>query len=465
MKNSTAGMLKEILKKEIVLIDGAMGTMIQREGLMEEDFRGERYLDHPSPLKGNNDLLSLTRPELIERIHFEYLKAGARIIETNTFNANRVSQADYGLSSSVGELNRVSVRTARSAVRRFQEKQPNLPVWIAGTLGPTNQTCSISPDVQNPAFRAVSFDNLVEAYREQAEALIVAGVDLLLFETTFDTLNLKAGIYALETLFAESGVKLPAVLSLTITDASGRTLSGQTMEAFYHSVIQARPLALCINCALGAAEMRPFVEELSRISNVLVGCYPNAGLPNAMGEYEQTPYDFAEIMREFAAAGWMNLMGGCCGTTPEHIHALKNAIGRYRPRQLPEQTRISNYAGLEVLKVTPDTGFLMIGERTNVTGSPKFKKLILNNDFEAALSVARQQVEAGANLIDINFDEALLDGVESMTFFLNLIASEPDIARVPVMIDSSKWEVLEAGLKCVQGKAVVNSISLKEGEV
>jgi 5-methyltetrahydrofolate--homocysteine methyltransferase len=464
MSSAAAIQLKQLLQERLVILDGATGTMIQRHRLQEEDFRGEVFREHDHPLQGNNDVLCLTRPDVVEAIHREYLEVGANVLETNTFNANRISQADYALEEQVREINVAAAQCARRAVERFQQEHPEHPAFVAGAMGPTNRTCSMSPDVNNPAYRAVSFDEVAAAYREQAEALIEGGVDLLLLETSFDTLNMKAGIYALETLFAERGIRLPLFLSVTITDASGRTLSGQTLEAFYRSIAHARPLVVGINCALGAKEMRPFVEELSRISEFFVGCYPNAGLPNAMGEYDQTAAEFASITGAFAEEGWVNLLGGCCGTTPDHILELRKHTERCSPRPLPELPRTSTYAGLEPLSVTPDSGFLMIGERANVTGSPKFKKLILADDFEAALAIARQQVENGANLIDVNFDEALLDGEASMTRFLNLIASEPDIARVPIMIDSSKWSVIEAGLKCVQGKGVVNSISLKEGE-
>ena len=458
---ASAQELQALLSHQIVLLDGAGGTMIQRHKLAEADFRGSQFRDHGQSLQGNNDLLSLTRPDVIEAIHREYLAAGANILETNTFNANRISQADYALEDQVREINLAAVACARKAVEAFHHEHP---VFVTGAIGPTNRTCSLSPDVNNPAYRAVSFDEVAAAYREQAEALIEGGVDLLLLETSFDTLNMKAGIYALETLFDERGIRLPVFLSVTITDASGRTLSGQTLEAFYLSIEHANPIAIGINCALGAQEMRPFVEELATISRFPIGCYPNAGLPNAMGEYDQTPEEFAKITGEFAEQGWLNIVGGCCGTTPEHIRLLAERVQHCAPHRIPELPELSRYSGLEPLSITPDIGFLMIGERTNVTGSPKFKKLILGDDFDAALVVARQQVENGANLIDINFDEALLDGEASMTHFLNLIAAEPDISRVPIMIDSSKWSVIEAGLKCIQGKGVVNSISLKEGE-
>ena len=478
-----------MLEQKIIVFDGAMGTMIQQKCLVEDDFRGSSFQQHPSPLKGNNDLLSITCPDVIEKIHLEFLESGANIIGTNTFNANRISQADYNLETSVPDINRAAVEIARKAVEKYQtgksaeEIQSDHPIFVAGSIGPTNRTCSMSPDVNNPAYRAVTFDQIAEAYREQAVALIESGVDILLLETSFDTLNMKAGIYALESYFEESGIRLPVFLSVTITDASGRTLSGQTLVAFYNSIHHAKPLFLGINCALGAKEMRPFIEEMSHISEFPVAVYPNAGFPNAMGEYEQTPAEFAGIMAEFAQEGWANLMGGCCGTTPAHIKALTEKIAHSIPRKLNPHLKLrfgetadSNsgpvivgagipfYSGLESLNINPDIGFLMIGERTNIMGSPKFRKLILNDDFEAGLAVARQQVESGANFIDINFDEGLLDGEKSMTHFLNLIAVEPDIARVPVMIDSSKWTVLEAGLKCIQGKGVVNSISLKEGE-
>ena len=481
--------LLNMMEQKIVVFDGAMGTMIQRQSLTEEDFRGANFPEHSSPLKGNNDLLSITCPDVIEKIHLGFLEAGANILGTNTFNANRISQADYNLENSVAEINLAAVEIARKAVANFQsgqtaeEIQSDHPIFVAGSIGPTNRTCSMSPDVNNPAYRAVTFDQIAEAYREQAIALIDGGVDILLLETSFDTLNMKAGIYALASYFEEAGIRLPVFLSVTITDASGRTLSGQTLAAFYNSVHHAKPLFLGINCALGAKEMRPFIDELAHISEFPVGVYPNAGLPNAMGEYEQTPEEFSEIMAEFAEEGWANLMGGCCGTTPAHIKALAEKITHLTPRTLNPQLKmrfgqtpdnnsdpvsvpkgIPFYSGLVPLNVNPDIGFLMVGERTNIMGSPKFRKLILDDDFESGLAIARQQVESGANFIDINFDEGLLDGEKSMTHFLNLIAVEPDIARVPIMIDSSKWSVIEAGLKCIQGKGVVNSISLKEGE-
>ena len=456
--------LREILAKRIAFLDGAMGTMIQGYDLGEKDFRTDRLKDHKGDLKGNNDLLSITRPDIIEEIHTQFLKAGSDIVETNTFSSTRIAQADYHLEDWVPELNRASVEVARRAVDKFREENPDRKCFVAGAIGPTNRTASMSPDVNRPEYRAVTFQELKDAYYEQAKELIEAGADLLLPETTFDTLNLKAAIYALEVLFAERGERVPVILSVTITDASGRTLSGQTIEAFWNSVAHARPFAVGINCALGAKDMRPYIEELSAISGSFISCYPNAGLPNAFGGYDQAPDEMAGQVQEFAANGWVNFLGGCCGSTPEHINAIAEAVKDATPRVPPEiepQTRLS---GLEAMNLTPDKGFIMVGERTNVTGSPRFRKLIEADDFDAALAVARQQVENGANIIDVNFDEGLLDSEACMQRFLNLIASEPDIAKVPVMIDSSKWSVIEAGLQCVQGKCVVNSISLKEGE-
>lgn len=462
--NPSAQELISQLKDRILVLDGAMGTMIQRYNLTEADYRGERFANHSFSLKGNNDLLVLTRPEIIEEIHLKFLEAGANIVETNTFNANNISQADYQTETLVDEINRAAVRIAKSAIRKFKEKNPSRPVFLAGAFGPTNKTLSLSPDVNNPAFRAVTFDELVETFYEQVRALVEEGVDILLPETNIDTLNLKAAIFAIENVFEDLKVRLPVSLSVTITDASGRTLSGQTIEAFYNSIRHANPLSVGINCALGASEMRPYIEELSKISDCFISCYPNAGLPNAFGGYDQTPEEFGGFIGEFAASGWLNIAGGCCGTTPEHIAAAAGAVQDCGPRKIPEIRDFTRLSGLEPLNLTQDKGFIMVGERTNVTGSPKFKKLILEGNFEEAVAVALQQVEAGANIIDINFDEALLDGEASMREFLNLIAVEPDIAKVPFMIDSSKWSVLEAGLKCIQGKPIVNSISLKEGE-
>lgn len=452
------------MSERILVLDGAMGTMIQKESLQEADFRGERFLDHASDLQGNNDLLSITRPEVIEGIHRQFLEAGADIVETNTFNSTRISQADYHMEHLVVELNKASAQVARRAVDKFQEENPDRKCFVAGALGPTNRTASLSPDVNRPEYRAVTFNELVEAYYEQIEALVEGGVDLLLPETTFDTLNLKAAIFALESFFEKTGQRVPVWISVTITDASGRTLSGQTVEAFWNSVSHARPLAVGINCALGAEDMRPYIEELSGLADCALSCYPNAGLPNAFGEYDQTPEHMAKVLRPFAENGWLNFIGGCCGTTPDHIAAIRKVLCEFEPRKIPTIEAHTRLSGLEALTITPDSGFIVVGERTNVTGSPRFKKLITADDFDGALVVARQQVDSGANILDVNFDEALLDSEASMIHFLNLIASEPDISRIPIMIDSSKWSVIEAGLQCVQGKCVVNSISLKEGE-
>lgn len=456
--------LVDLLKEKILFLDGAMGTMIQKYNLTEEDYRGEKFKDHAHPLKGNNDLLSITRPDIIEALHLEFLRAGANIIETNSFSSTTISQSDYKLESIIRELNLESVHCAKRAIETFKKDNPDVPCFIAGSIGPTNRTASMSPDVNNPAFRAVTFEELVKAYYEQAEALMDGGCDLLLLETTFDTLNLKAGLYAVEELFLAKGQRLPVSISVTITDASGRTLSGQTVSAFYNSIRHSNPLSVGINCALGAAEMRPYIEELSNISECYISCYPNAGLPNAFGGYDQVPEEIAQLLLDYSNQGWLNIVGGCCGTTPGHIKAIADTLRGKKPRSLKKQPSYMRLSGLEPLNVTPEKGFLMVGERTNVTGSPKFKRLILENNFEEAIQVALQQVEAGANILDINFDEALLDGEKSMAHFLNLIAAEPEIAKIPFMLDSSKWSVIEAGLKCVQGKAIINSISLKEGE-
>jgi 5-methyltetrahydrofolate--homocysteine methyltransferase len=459
--------LSQLLEDRIVVIDGAMGTMIQQEKLTEDDFRGDLFGAHPTDLKGNNDLLVLTRPDVIRRIHLKYLEAGADIIETNTFSATALGQAEYGLSHVAGDINRRAAQVAREAVLEFEAQHPGERRFVAGAIGPTNKTCSMSPDVNNPAYRAVTFDDLVQNYYDQVDNLVAGGVDLLLPETTFDTLNLKAAIFAIESFFKHTGKRLPVMLSVTITDASGRTLSGQTVEAFWYSVMHARPISVGINCALGAQDMRPYIEELSKLADCAVSCYPNAGLPNPLSDtgYDETPHMTSGFLREFAESGLVNIVGGCCGTTPDHIRAIAQAVRGVKPRRFRAQPSAFRVSGLEPLKV-PDEGgsFLMLGERTNVTGSPKFAQLIKAQDFESALAVARQQVENGANIIDVNFDEGLLDSEACMTRFLNLIASEPDIARVPVMIDSSKWSVIEAGLKCLQGRAIVNSISLKEGE-
>ncbi len=456
-----------LLKERIAVLDGAMGTMVQRYKLTEEDFRGSRFTDHAVDLKGNNDLLVLTRPEVIREIHIQYLEAGADIIETNTFSATRIAQADYHLEDLAYEINVAAARLAKEAVEEVCRRHPGRKAFVAGAIGPTNRTCSMSPDVNNPAYRAVTFDQLVDNYYEQVKGLVEGGADILLPETTFDTLNLKAAIFAIERFFDDSGFRLPVMLSVTITDASGRTLSGQTVEAFWYSVKHARPLSVGINCALGAKEMRPYIEELSRLAPCYISSYPNAGLPNPLSDtgYDEKPRDTAALVREFAESGFVNIVGGCCGTTPDHIRAIAEGVKGVKPRVRPPLSGESTYSGLEPLKLAQKGApFLMVGERTNVTGSPKFAQLIKAGDFDTALSVARQQVENGANVIDINFDEGLLDSEASMTKFLNLIASEPDIAKVPIMIDSSKWSVIEAGLKCAQGKCIVNSISLKEGE-
>jgi 5-methyltetrahydrofolate--homocysteine methyltransferase len=455
--------LRSALTERILVMDGAMGTMIQQEGLSEQDYRGERFADWDSDLKGNNDLLSLTAPDVIRGIHTAYLEAGADLIETNTFNAQRISLADYGMEDLAYELNLAAARLAREACDAMTARTPAQRRWVLGALGPTNRTASISPDVNDPGARNVTYDELVEAYLEQARGLVDGGVDLLIIETIFDTLNAKAAIFAVETLFEEHGRRWPLIISGTITDASGRTLSGQVTEAFWNSVRHARPLAVGLNCALGADEMRPYVAELSRVADTFVSCYPNAGLPNAFGEYDELPDQMAAVVGEFAQAGLVNLLGGCCGTTPEHIAAIAKAADGRAPRVPAEAGPALRLSGLEPLTVDEDSLFVNVGERTNITGSARFRKLIQAEDYPAALTVARQQVEAGAQVIDINMDEGMIDGVAAMDRFTRLVASEPDISRVPLMIDSSKWEVIEAGLKCVQGKPIVNSISMKEG--
>jgi 5-methyltetrahydrofolate--homocysteine methyltransferase len=456
--------LARILKERILILDGAMGTMIQRHKLTEKDYRAERFQSWAKDLKGNNDLLSLTRPDIISGIHTLYLEAGADIIETNTFNANAVSMADYHMESLVPELNLASARLARAACDQETKKDPARPRFVAGAIGPTNRTASISPDVNDPSFRAVTFDQLVKAYSEQIRALAQGGVDIFLIETIFDTLNAKAAIFAALTYNETAEKPVPVMISGTITDASGRTLSGQTAEAFWISVRHARPLAIGFNCALGARDMRPHLNELSRLADTFVSAYPNAGLPNQFGDYDQKPEEMAGLLREFAASGLVNILGGCCGTTPDHIRAVAEAVRGLKPRTLPPPAPVSSYSGLEPLVLKDSINFVNIGERTNVTGSKRFARLILENNYEEALTVARQQVLSGAQAIDVNMDEAMLDSKAAMVKFLNLIASEPEIARVPVMIDSSRWDVIEAGLKCVQGRAIVNSISLKEGE-
>ena len=455
--------LKKLLDERIVLLDGAMGTMIQRHKLDEAGYRGERFRSYGRDVRGNNDLLTLTQPEVIAGIHRAYFEAGADIVETNTFNATTISQADYGMEALVPELNYGAAQLARSVADAFAQGSGR-PAFVAGALGPTSRMASMSPDVNDPGFRAVKFDELVATYSEAARGLVLGGADLLLIETVFDTLNAKAAIYAVETVFDELNLRLPLIVSGTITDASGRTLSGQTTEAFWNSIRHAKPLAVGLNCALGAQQLRPYVQELARVADTNVCAYPNAGLPNAFGEYDETPQETAAILAEFAASGLLNIVGGCCGTTPDHIRLIREAVRASKRREravVPAQCRLS---GLEPFNIGDDTLFVNVGERTNVTGSAKFRKLIEAGDYNAALDVARQQVASGAQAIDVNMDEGMLDSEAAMVRFLNLIAAEPDIARVPVMIDSSKWVVIEAGLKCVQGKCIVNSISMKEGE-
>ena len=458
--------LRALLARRILMLDGAMGTMIQGHRLSETDFRGARFADSARDLKGNNDLLTLTQPEVIRDIHTQYLAAGADIIETNTFNSNAPSQADYGLAHLARELNAAAARLARQAADECTARTPDRPRFVAGVLGPTSKTASISPDVNDPGFRNIGFDALAAAYGDAARGLVEGGVDLFLIETVFDTLNCKAAIFALETLFEERGQRLPVMISGTITDASGRTLTGQTTEAFWNSVRHARPLAVGLNCALGAKLMRPYIEELSAVADVFVSAHPNAGLPNPLSDtgYDETPDYTAGLIRDFAASGFVNIVGGCCGTTPEHIRAIAEAVADLAPRRIPHLEKKLRLSGLEPLNIGEESLFVNVGERTNVTGSRAFARLILAGDYAEALSVARQQVENGAQMIDVNMDEAMLDSHAAMARFLNLAAAEPDIARVPVMIDSSKWSVIEAGLKCVQGKCIVNSISLKEGE-
>jgi len=452
-----------LLKQRVVIFDGAMGTMIQRHRCSEAQFRGERFKDWRSDLRGNNDLLSLTQPAIIEGIHRAYFDAGADVISTNTFNSTSVSQADYGLQELVGELNLESARLARKVADECSAAS-GVQRFVAGALGPTSRTASLSPDVNDPGFRNISFDELVTAYCEVTRALMAGGVDMILIETVFDTLNAKAALFAVRQVFDEVGEELPIIVSGTITDASGRTLSGQTTEAFWNSIRHARPLVVGLNCALGGKQLRPYIEELSRIADIYVCAYPNAGLPNAFGEYDETAEQTAETLRDFAASGFVNMVGGCCGTTPEHIQAIKRAVDGLAPRVLPQIESACRLSGLEPLTIDASSLFVNVGERTNVTGSAKFRKLIEAGDYAAAVDVARQQVANGAQIIDVNMDEGMLDSQAAMVKFLSLIAGEPDIARVPIMIDSSKWSVIEAGLKCVQGKGIVNSISLKEGE-
>ena len=441
-----------------------MGTMIQGYGFSEDDFRGERFRDHPTELRGNNDLLSLTRPEVVEEIHRAFLEAGADIIETNTFNCQAISQADYATEDLSYEINVAAAGIARRAADAFTARDPDKPRFVAGSIGPTNCTLSISPDVNDPAKRTHTFVQVKDAYKEQARGLLDGGVDTLMPETSFDTLNFKAAIFGIEELFAERGERVPVMLSVTITDQSGRTLSGQTLEAAWIAASHMRPLSVGVNCALGGEQMRPFIEEIATIAPVFASCHPNAGLPNAFGEYDETPEITGKLLREFADEGWLNIAGGCCGTRPEHIRAIVDALDGCPPRRVPKPSPYPQWSGLEPLTVRPDSNFIMIGERTNVTGSRRFAKLIKNEDYETALEVALTQVRGGANILDVNMDEGLLDSEAVMTRFLNLVATEPEIARLPIMVDSSKLSVIEAGLRCVQGKPIANSISLKDGE-
>lgn len=454
-----------LLKEKILVLDGAMGTMIQRHKLTEEDFRGERFKDHPHDLKGNNDLLSLTQPEIIKNIHRAYFEAGSDIVETNTFNGTSISQADYKTEHLAYEINFEAARIAKQAAEEYTKMDPSRPRFVAGALGPTNKTASLSPDVNDPGFRAVSFDQLAEAYYEQVRGLADGGVDILLVETIFDTLNCKAALFAISRYFDETGVELPVMISGTIVDQSGRTLSGQTTEAFYISVSHARNLlSVGLNCALGSKQMRPFIQELSQMANCFISVYPNAGLPNEFGGYDETAKEMADIIKDYASDGLVNIVGGCCGTTPEHIKFMSKAVKGLEPRKIPAVEPYLKLSGLEPLVIRPESNFVNIGERTNVAGSKKFARLIREENYEEALEIARQQVEGGAQVIDVNMDEGLLDSEKVMVRFLNLLVAEPDISKVPVMIDSSKWSVIEAGLKCLQGKCIVNSISLKEGE-
>ncbi len=456
--------LHAALARRILILDGAMGTMIQQHKLEETDYRGTRFADHPHDLKGNNDLLVLTRPDVIAGIHRAYLEAGADILETNSFNSTRVSQADYHLEDIVPELNRAAAALARQVADEFTRKNPDKPRFVAGVLGPTSRTASMSPDVNNPGYRNVLFDELVANYIEATAGLVEGGADIILIETVFDTLNAKAAIYAVQEYFERTGIELPVMISGTITDASGRTLSGQTAAAFWYSVAHAKPVSIGFNCALGPKELRPYVEELSKVANTLVSAHPNAGLPNAFGDYDLDAEEMGGIVEEFAASGFLNIVGGCCGTTPEHIAELARRVAKYPPRKIPVIEPACRLAGLEPFVIDKHSLFVNVGERTNVTGSAKFARLIREDNYDEALTIARQQVESGAQVIDVNMDEGMLDSQAAMVRFLNLAMSEPDIARVPVMIDSSKWEVIEAGLKCVQGKCIVNSISMKEGE-
>ncbi len=464
LRPSRASELESLLQSRILILDGAMGTMIQGFRLSEEDFRGDRYADHPQALQGFNDLLCITKPEVVESIHRDYLEAGADIIETNTFNGTAVAMAEYGLAELAFELNETAAKVARKAADDITAKNPDQPRFVAGSIGPTNKTTSLSPDVNDPAFRAVSFDDLRETYRDQAHGLLAGGVDILLPETAFDTLNAKAALVGIEEAFETFGSRVPVIVSLTVIDASGRNLSGQTPEAFWNSVSHANLLGVGINCSLGADLMRPYLEEIVTVSDVYIACWPNAGLPNEFGDYDETPEAMAAQVRSFAEAGWLNIVGSCCGSTPAHTAAIAKAMRGMLPHVPGSPEPLSRYSGLEPLTIRPESNLIMIGERTNVSGSRRFARLIQEHAYEEAVQVAQHQVQGGANILDVNMDEGLLESEQEMTTFLNLIATEPDIARLPIMVDSSKFSVLEAGLKCLQGKSIANSISLKEGE-
>ena len=461
---STQELLEAILAERIMILDGAMGTMIQTYNLDEDDFRGERFANHPKPLQGNNDLLSITRPDVIAGIHRAYLDAGADIIETNTFNSNKLTMINYGLEHLAFEMNYAAAALARKVADEVTARNPERPRFVAGSLGPTDKSASVATDVGDPAYRNVTFDELVDAYYEQVDGLVQGGSHILFPETSFDTLNMKACLFAIDKYFVDKNVRLPVMISGTIIDKAGRTLSGQTIEAFWHSVSHFDMLSVGINCALGANEMRPNVEALSGVATAYINIHPNAGMPTGFGDFDNTPEEMAEVIAEFAQNGWVNIVGGCCGTNPNYIRQIAAAVEGIVPRQRPRPTGYSSYSGMEPLTIRPDTNFIMVGERTNITGSRKFARLIREGKYEEAVAVARDQVEGGANILDVNMDEGMIDGEAAMTRFLNLIAADPTIARIPVMIDSSKWSVIEAGLKCVQGKSIVNSISLKEGE-
>ena len=456
--------IKDILKERVLVLDGPMGTMVQGYGLNETDFRGSQFKDHSMDLMGNNDILSITRPDIIIEIHESYLEAGADLIETNTFNANSISQADYEMEHMVYDLNLQSAKIAKTISNRFTDSQPSKPRFVCGAIGPTNQTASMSPDVSDPGHRNVDFDQLVDAYKEQAKGLMDGGVDILMVETVFDTLNCKAALFAIQTLFSEIGREIPVIVSGTITDASGRLLSGQTIDAFWHSIFHIDLLAVGLNCALGAEEMRPYLASLSKIADTNIIAYPNAGLPNEFGGYDESADQMAAQLSEFTDSGLVNIIGGCCGATPEHIKAFAKNVEGKKPRPIAHVESLTKLSGLEPLVIRPESNFINVGERTNVTGSLRFKRLIKEDKFDEALSVARDQVENGAQIIDINLDEGLIDSENAMIRYLRLISSEPDISKVPIMIDSSKWSVIESGLKNIQGKGIVNSISLKEGE-